>query len=52
MTQDVLRLATWKQLDRPEITPAPADAYRSKFDEIAEAQRAGRITPTVAPVDL
>jgi AcrR family transcriptional regulator len=48
----LMRLATWKLLERPEVVPAEVDAYRSKLEALARAQRAGRLSDALDPVDL
>ncbi|WP_354637674.1 TetR family transcriptional regulator [Kitasatospora camelliae] len=49
---DLVRLVTWKRLERPEATPAQAAAYRVKREALAAAQRDGRIEPSHDPVDI
>jgi AcrR family transcriptional regulator len=48
----LMRLGTWRQLERPEVGAAEVDAYRSKLGAIAHAHRAGHLTSTLDPVDL
>jgi AcrR family transcriptional regulator len=48
----LMRLGTWRQLERPEVGAAEVDAYRSKLGTIADAQRAGHLSSTLDPVDL
>jgi AcrR family transcriptional regulator len=48
----LMRLGTWRQLERPEVVAAEADAYRSKLEAIAQAQRASHLGSTLDPVDL
>jgi len=48
----LMRLGTWKLLERPEVAPAEVDAYRSKLEAIARAQGAGHLSRTLDPVDL
>lgn len=49
---DVLRLATWAQLERAHPTPAEIEAYRPKVTAIAEAQKNGDIANVSDPADL
>ncbi|WP_051854815.1 hypothetical protein [Streptomyces sp. NRRL B-1347] len=49
---EILRLATWRQLERPDTSPAEADAYRPKVEAVADAQRRGALRADMEPVDL
>ena len=48
----LMRLGTWKLLERPEVVDAEADAYRAKLEAIGHAQRAGHLSSALDPVDL
>lgn len=48
----LMRLGTWKGLERPEAVPAEVEAYRSKRQAVADAQRAGRVSAALDPADL
>jgi AcrR family transcriptional regulator len=48
----LMRLGTWKQLERPEVVDTELDAYRAKLETIAHAQRAGHLSSAFDPVDL
>jgi AcrR family transcriptional regulator len=48
----LMRLGTWKLLERPEVVDAEVDAYRSKLKAIAHAQHAGHLSSALDPVDL
>ncbi|MFI5617782.1 TetR family transcriptional regulator [Streptomyces sp. NPDC051567] len=48
----LLRLATWRQLERPGTSSAEADAYRPKVEAVADAQRRGTVTADMEPADL
>ncbi|MFF8771935.1 TetR family transcriptional regulator [Kitasatospora sp. NPDC015120] len=48
----ILRLAAWHQLERPETTPVEADAYRLKVEAVADAQRRGTVAADIDAVDL
>jgi AcrR family transcriptional regulator len=47
----LMRLGTWKLLERPEVVDAELDAYRAKLEAIGHAQRAGHLS-AFDPVDL
>ena len=48
----LMRLGTWKLLERPEVAPAEVDAYRAKLEAIGHVQRAGHLSSALDPVDL
>ncbi|MFD3539130.1 TetR family transcriptional regulator [Streptomyces sp. NPDC058662] len=48
----LMRLLQWKQLERPGAGAAEAESYRRKIALLEEAQRAGRIDPSLDPADL
>ncbi|MFJ8231901.1 TetR family transcriptional regulator [Streptomyces sp. NPDC094448] len=48
----ILRLASWRQLERPGTITAETDAYRPKVEALADAQRRGTVSGRIAPVDL
>ncbi|MCX4821515.1 TetR family transcriptional regulator [Streptomyces sp. NBC_01142] len=48
----LMRLVTWKQLERPGATATTAEAYRGKIATVAAAQREGRIGPGFEPADV
>jgi AcrR family transcriptional regulator len=48
----LMRLGTWKLLERPEVVDAELDAYRAKLEAIGHAQRAGHLSSAFDPVDL
>ncbi|MFF3322651.1 TetR family transcriptional regulator [Streptomyces sp. NPDC002889] len=49
---DLMRLITWKHLERPGATDAEAQSYRAKTQAVAVAQRDGRIDPEYDPADV
>jgi AcrR family transcriptional regulator len=48
----LMRLGTWKLLERPEVVDAEVDAYRAKLEAIGHTQRAGHLSSALDPVDL
>lgn len=48
----LMRLVTWKQLERPGATAAAAEAYRGKIAAVAAAQEEGHIAPGFEPADV
>jgi Tetracyclin repressor-like, C-terminal domain/Bacterial regulatory proteins, tetR family len=48
----LMRLGTWKLLERPEVVDAEVDAYRAKLETIGHTQRAGHLSSALDPVDL
>jgi AcrR family transcriptional regulator len=49
---DLMRLATWKHLERPGATDAEAQSYRAKTAAVAAAQQDGRIVAADDPTDV
>ncbi|MFC7245082.1 TetR family transcriptional regulator [Catellatospora aurea] len=46
------RLATWRVLERSEPTALEREAFQTRVDAVASAQRAGRLRDDIAAVDL
>lgn len=49
---ELMRLVLWKQLERPGLTGAEAESYEAKITAVRQAQGAGRIDASIAPVDV
>ncbi|MFJ7146952.1 hypothetical protein ACIQVT_01940 [Streptomyces sp. NPDC100445] len=49
---ELVRLLTWKQLERPGATDLEASAYRVKTEAVASAQRQALIDANLEPADL
>jgi hypothetical protein len=50
---ELFRLVTWAGLERPHaVAQFEADSYGAKLRAIADAQRDGRLDPSLAPADL
>ncbi|MFF3765291.1 transcriptional regulator [Streptomyces sp. NPDC001922] len=49
---DLMRLITWKQLERPGAAETGTEAYRKKIAAVTAAQRTGRIDPAHDPADV
>ncbi|MEU8775324.1 TetR family transcriptional regulator [Streptomyces sp. NPDC048606] len=48
----LMRLVTWKRLERPEPTELETASYARKAAAVAAAQDSGRIDPALAPADV
>ncbi|MEU9196578.1 TetR family transcriptional regulator [Streptomyces hundungensis] len=50
---DLVRLLTWKQLERPgEVHPDTAASWQGKLEALSAAQRNGHVDPALDPADI